>query len=166
MDYETQLRLQAYLDGELPEREEGEVAGLLSRDQEAAALAQELRNTREAMAGSEANLRLPESREFYWSKIKREIDRLETAAPESEPAASQLARWWRLLIPAAGVAVLGIVGLVSIRPGGAGEPGTETAIADPGAFTYHDYSAGTTVVWLSYPADNEVADNDEMGSLE
>ena len=41
----------------------------------------------------------------------------------------------------------------------------ETALADSGAFTYRDYSAGTTLVWLSYPADNEVAENDELGTV-
>jgi hypothetical protein len=29
----------------------------------------------------------------------------------------------------------------------------EFALADAGAFTYRDYSAGTTLVWFSYPAD-------------
>ena len=42
----------------------------------------------------------------------------------------------------------------------------ETALADSGTFTYRDYSAGTTLVWLSYPADTEVAENDEMGTVE
>jgi len=41
----------------------------------------------------------------------------------------------------------------------------ETALADAGAFTYRDYSAGTTLVWLSYPADTEVAENDNMGAV-
>ena len=33
----------------------------------------------------------------------------------------------------------------------------ETAMTDSGAFTYRDYDAGTTLIWLSYPSDNEVA---------
>ena len=39
----------------------------------------------------------------------------------------------------------------------------ETALADSGAFTYHDYSAGATLVWLSYPAEDEVADRRRDG---
>ena len=42
----------------------------------------------------------------------------------------------------------------------------ETALADAGAFTYRDYAAGTTLVWLSYPAENELADDDEMGTID
>ena len=44
--------------------------------------------------------------------------------------------------------------------------GIETALADAGAFTYRDYSAGATLVWLTYPAENEVADDDETGRIE
>ena len=45
MDYDAQLKLQAFLDGELPEAEASEVAKWLARDREAAALLEELRNT-------------------------------------------------------------------------------------------------------------------------
>ena len=85
MDYNAQLKLQAFLDGELPEAEASEVANWLARDREAAALLEELRNTRSALAGFEAEVRLPESREFFWSKIEREIQRLETPAPKPAP---------------------------------------------------------------------------------
>lgn len=167
MDYEAKLRLQAYLDGELPQQEAGEVARLLANDQEAAALLGELRSTREAMAGGEAGLRLPESREFYWSKLKREIERLDSPAPEPERSAPFFARLGRFLVPATALALLAMVGLVSIRQGSSPLiPGMQTTLEDSGALTYHDYSAGTTLVWLTYPADNEVAENDEMGTLE
>ena len=43
---------------------------------------------------------------------------------------------------------------------------TETALADPGAFTYRDYASGTTLVWLSYPAENELADDQEAYTVE
>jgi hypothetical protein len=29
----------------------------------------------------------------------------------------------------------------------------ESSLADTGAFTYRDFSTGTTLVWLSYPAE-------------
>ena len=85
MDYDAQLKLQAFLDGELPEAEASEVANWLARDREAAALLEELRNTRDALAGFEAGIQLPESREFFWSKVQREIQRLETPAPRARP---------------------------------------------------------------------------------
>ena len=62
MKQELQLKLQAYLDGELPEGEAREVAGLLAQDAEARALLAELKNTRAALAGFEADIKLPESR--------------------------------------------------------------------------------------------------------
>ena len=169
MDYNAQLKLQALLDGELPEAEASEVAKWLARDREAAALLEELRNTHAALAGFEAEVRLPESREFFWSKVEREIQRLETPAPQPAPVPvfAWLRRW---LVPASAVAVVLIAGLVLTRPTGPSGHTTaaeiETALADAGAFTYRDYSAGTTLVWLSYPADKEAAEIDEMGTFE
>ena len=76
------MRLQAYLDGELPDSEAREAASLLAQDAEARALLAELKNTSAAMAGFELDIKLPESREFYWSKIEREIER---QSPMIEP---------------------------------------------------------------------------------
>ena len=163
MDNNAQLKLQAWLDGELPEAEAREVANRLAQDREAAALAEELRNTGSALAGFEADVRLPESREFFWSKIEREIARQEAPAPDPAPRESYLTLFRRFLVPASAVAFVLIAGLVLIRPmGPSGRPAAaeiETALADAGAFTYRDYSAGTTLVWVSYPADNEVAES-------
>jgi len=96
MDYDVQLKVQAWLDGELPEAEAREIAEWLATDREAAALAGELRNTRQALAGHEAEIRLPESREFFWSKIEREIQRREDLARPTRQE-SFLARLRRFL---------------------------------------------------------------------
>ena len=168
MDFDAQLKLQALLDDELPKAEANEVTQWLARDPEAAALSQELRNTRQALAGFEASVQLPESREFFWSKVQRDIERLETQAtkPVSAPLSSL---WRRLLVPASALALVVVAGVVLTRPGPTGvTPAAEieTALADSGAFTYRDYSSGATLVWLSYPAEAEVADDDEMGTVE
>ncbi len=164
MEYQDQLKLQAYLDGELPEAEARSVSNWLAQDREAAALLAELRNTREALTGFELEVRLPESREFFGSKIQRQIERQE--APATDPIqVPWLERLRRYLMPAAAVALLGVAAL-TILPRGSGLHGVETALEDSGAFTYHDDSAGATLVWLSYPADSEVAEDDELGSLE
>ena len=163
MDLDSQLKLQASLDGELPEAEAREVANWLARDREAAALHTELRNTRQALAGFEVGVELPESREFFWSKIQREIHRLEPAelAPRPVP---WFARLRRVLVPVAGVAFLLVAGLLTLNP--AGQPASEMETADSGAFTYRDDAAGTTLVWLSYPAESEVANNSELDTIE
>src|SRR6185369_4424628 len=85
MEYQNQLKLQSYLDEELPEDEAREVANWLARDQEAVALLTELRQTRQAVTGFEDGIRLPESREFFWSKIEREIQRQEAHTKEQAP---------------------------------------------------------------------------------
>jgi anti-sigma factor RsiW len=156
MDYDSQLKLQAYLDGELSEAEGREVANWLAKDQGAVALMGELRNTRKALTAFEAGTRLPESREFYWSKIEREIRRLEPEPARERP--SLVAAWRRFLVPAGAVAALVIAALVAniqVSQSSA----LEASSADPGAFTYRDYASGTTLVWLSYPAENDVARN-------
>ena len=168
MDYKVQLKLQAFLDGELPEAEASKVANWIAGDGQASALLEELRHTQKALAGFEAGIRLPESREFFWSKIEREIQRLEAPAPKAARM-SFFALWRRFLVPASALALVFVAGVVLTRPTGpAGRTAVaeiETALADSGAFTYRDYSAGTTLVWLSYPADNEVAENDELGTF-
>jgi anti-sigma factor RsiW len=164
MEYEAQLKLQAYLDGELPEAEARAVANQLARDEEVTALLGELRQTRKAVAGFEDGMRLPESREFYWSKIQRQIEKLEAPTLQPVRAPSWFARLRYLLVPTAGLALIALIAYLG-SPFGTHVPGMETALADSGAFTYHDFSAGTTLVWLSYPAENESAGGEELGSL-
>jgi negative regulator of sigma E activity len=169
IEHRDQLRIQAFLDGELPEDEVREIAERVNRDQELAALMAELRQTRDFLTGAELDLKVPETREFYWSKIQREIRRQEAAmAPTPGPAVGRFAWLRRLLVPASGIGLAALVCLLVIQgnPPTNSKGGMETALADSGAFTYHDYSAGATLVWLSYPADNEVADTDELGTLE
>ena len=162
MDFDTQLKLQAFLDGELPDGEAREVASWLDRDAEATALLNELRNTRKAIKGSEANVQLPESREFFWSKIEREIQRLEPVRA-TVPKISLFERLRRLLMPMGAVAALVLAGLFTYHQLGVdGRPhSTETDLAMAGTegFTYRDYSAGMTLVWLPFPAENDLAQN-------
>jgi anti-sigma factor RsiW len=164
MQEQEQLKLQSYLDGELSESEAREVAGWLARDREAVALLSELKNTRQALAESklEIAITLPESRDFYWSKIRREIERLEDIEQqEPAPAPSLIQRLSRWLVPAGALAGLIIAAMLALQPGAPAQRVGETALADAGAFTYHDYDNGATLVWLSYPADNEQASSDE-----
>ena len=161
MNQDLQLKLQAYVDGELPDSEARAVSELLAQDTEGRELIAELKNTRNALAIFEAETKLPEGRDFYWSKIKREIQRLEKPERAVTPV-SLFAAWRRFLIPASAVAALVIgVLIVGRQVGNDGifrAPETETTFADSGAFTYRDYASGMTLVWLSYPAENDFAE--------
>jgi anti-sigma factor RsiW len=169
MDWEAQLKLQAFLDGELPAAEAREVADKLARDPEAAALLAELRQIRAALQGFEADIRLPESREFFWSKIERETRRSEKPLPVVR-SVSWAVRLRRLLAPCTVMALLVIAGMMVTRHHGSSlltsAPDMETALADPGAFTYRDYTSGTTLVWLSYPAENDLAIHQQASTVE
>lgn len=165
MNIEFQLKLQAYLDGELSAQETGEVEALLAKDGEGRALLTELRQTSGALAGFEKEIKLPESRDFYWSKIRREIERTET---QNAPRPSAVPLWRRILIPAGTFAALVIAGWITMQqlPGDNGAPQVETFLADSGAMTYRDQVERTTVVWLSYPAENDFADTDSGDTLD
>jgi anti-sigma factor RsiW len=156
MTEEQQLKLQAFLDGELPEPEAREVAALVARDREATDLLKELRHTRQALKESAQDVKLPESREFYWSKIQREIERLEPA-PAAAGSVPFIARLRRFLVPAGAVAAAAIIAVVAGLQTGilhtAAGPDTESDVADSGTFTYNDDANGTTLVWLSFPAE-------------
>ena len=172
MTKEQQLKLQAFLDGELPEREAREILAWTQRDSAAADLLAELKNTRAAMAKSEPHLSVPESREFFWSKIEREIQRLEPQTI-SAPKISIFTTLRRLLLPASAVATLVIAGLIAHFEFPNNAPKAvvetvadtdtttvETTLANSDATTYRDASEGTTLVWFS-SADDSPAQNEK-----
>lgn len=168
MTDEKQLKLQAFLDGELSEKDAQDVASWLAADADATALLGELRNTRHALANFDPDLKLPESREFYWSKIQREIQRREPeAAPAPARSVSFLGLLRRLLMPVAAMAVLAIAGVLAYHELSPGAPPihVKAMLADAGAFTYRDQSQGMTVIWLSYPAQKKIAENGSADTL-
>ena len=148
MNLDDQLKLQSYLDGELGGDDHEEVAAWLARDAGARALLSELQNTRSALAGNEAELKLPETREFYWSKIQRQIER-ECRKAEARPAAASWMRWLRYATPLVGAATLVAMLTISSRqlPGVmSGETETSDQMT---AFTFRSQSDPMTVVWLA-----------------
>ncbi|HVU99764.1 MAG TPA: hypothetical protein VHH88_00280 [Verrucomicrobiae bacterium] len=165
MDYKDQLKLQALLDGELDEREAPGIAGLLARDAQAARLHEELRATREALSQAsletEAVLRLPESRDFFWSKVRRQIEAETRARPQTEHDGSWLTAWRRLLIPAGAIVALLLAALVTVGPRPFSSPASSESEASyddsSDVFTYHDYNTQATLVWVTYPAEDDSA---------
>lgn len=158
MNEATQLEVQAYLDGELSARQRRQVEARLAADAGARALLDALGATRRALAEGEPAPAVPETREFYWSRIQREIQRQESAGTRRAP--SFVLTWWRrLLLPTAGLAVLaltfGVTGLHGLRPGGAN---VEVSFPDADVLTYRDHANGLTLVWLSYPGEDQGTD--------
>lgn len=168
MKEDLQLKLQAYLDGELSASEAKSVTSWLAKDAAARHLFVELTNTRAALLSHEPDIKLPESREFYWSKIRRQIDREETVAPAVKTI-SIMERIRRLLVPASAVAAM-MIGLMVIQnqlgQGGYAAFEASGVHEDSETFTYRDYESGTTLVWLSYPAENEFAETDTDDTLD
>jgi anti-sigma factor RsiW len=82
MTDETRLRVQAWLDGELPAAEAAAVSALVEADAEAADAVRELRWVRSWLAAGELPRALPESREFFWSKVERAIEPRSSGKPE------------------------------------------------------------------------------------
>jgi anti-sigma factor RsiW len=160
MNEEQQLRLQAYLDGELPEREARETAAWVESDPAAASLLAGLKAIRQVLAESEPAATLPESREFFWSKIARDIE-----APDRAVSGNSGFRWQHLLWPVGAMALcLGVVMLqnpfarspepaIALIIPDADTPIVEAVQPGSDATTYRDETDGTTLVWFSM-ADN------------
>lgn len=176
MNEETQLKLLAYVDGELPANEKSGIEALIAKDSEAADLVAELRWSHEAMTGTEVELKVPESRDFYWSKISRQI---EFEGKQAERSASSLSdKWWyKMLIPTAGVAAIALVLTFTARPpvsqdgtGAAAPTTSEPVFEDANVYEYYDEQEKMSVIWVTTDDSNELdspkrdplADDDQL----
>jgi anti-sigma factor RsiW len=147
------LDLQAYVDGELPPERRAQVEAALSADADARELVAGLRNLSGLIRANEPELKVPASREFYWSQIQRQIDAAEKQSrEEAVPAASALG-WLRWLVPALGVATVAVV--VSLRPGKTPDTNVTLAAANVDSFQadsssvmFRSESDGVTVHWI------------------
>jgi anti-sigma-K factor RskA len=163
MSMETGIKLQAFLDGELTGREAKEVAALIEKDADAKALLSELQTTKSWLAANEPEFRLPESREFYWSKIEREISALETASAEAgTPSWMMFLR--RHLAAIGGTAVAAAVVLfvalqMQIVPGEMFEE-IDNPLDESSSFSFRSESQQMTLVWISNPAVEAEAEAD------
>ena len=151
MNSDKLLKIQACLDGELTAAEEREVRAWIAQDAEAGALYRELEATSALLRGNELAVRVPDSREFYWSQIERQLPKDEAAS--RSPAALSPARWLRLFAPVAGAALLAAVAVVSLKQ--PEKPASshyvqeiESAVEEASAITFHSEKAGMTVVWI------------------
>lgn len=150
MNRESALKVQAYVDGELSPRERAKTERLLQRDPSAQALASELKSTQQLLAANQPVYPLPEPKDFFWSKVAREIDRA-SAAPQV-PARWAAPAWLRWTIPAAACALIASLFLLAKFPRPApldrSAPDAEVAIADKSGFAFNSETDGMSVVWV------------------
>ncbi len=174
MDREIQLNLQAYLDGELPERKARRLAEWIATDKEAQALLAELRMVKASLAGNEPAVQVSESRELYWSKIERAILRAEQAKGTRDEVPWWVA-WRRFLAPAAAVALVAGVSVFTVKlinPAGADDPlryldVVENLSEHTESFAFRSQSENMFVVWIhdreeSTPSDWESEPVEDM----
>ncbi len=166
----SQLKLQAYLDGELTAAEAAQVADWLATDADAAALLAELQSVKTVLAGSETICKLPETREFFWSKIQREIERQEAAETVPVRKLSWLAWLQRHVMPVSGAALVScLVVIMALHSFGSSTEFGEMEVASDqmGAYTFRDQQAQMTMVWFyDQNDDSQFTEDSSVASVE
>jgi len=156
---ETELNVQALVDGELTGREAEELRRRLESDAELKALHTRLTAMRGLMVNSELPRTLPESGDFHWSKIAQAIEREERQVDrttKSSMSAKWLLRW---VVPLAGVVCLVLVLTMKqtappdldILLGSDYE--LELSVDDLDVMTFNTGDDAMSIVWLDYAID-------------
>lgn len=154
MNFEDQLNIQAYADGELSGAAAAKIEQRLAADPEARRLLRELNHTKQALASGEPEYKLPESREFFWSKLERDIRR-QTPSAVRPGLMDAIAAWaHRHLAPlATATAVFAAVLILAASRPWASRPvadyaEAESLMPDISLLTYRSQSDQMTVIWL------------------
>ena len=74
MNQENRLEIQAWLDGELPLQRAAQISNLVQSNDQAKALADELRVVQSTLKNGEIQTQVIDTRDFYWSQIELQID--------------------------------------------------------------------------------------------
>ena len=165
MNEEMQLDLQAYLDGELSSKDAREVAARIESDPEVRALHTELQQTSALLKGNEIDRRLPQTREFFWSQIERQISREEQHVTASVP-------WWLEFLRrhvgavsgvgvAAALVILGAVQL-NLVSGDLLEE-IDNPLDETTSFSFRSESQKMTIVWIANPSSKKAEDEPDPG---
>lgn len=164
MNAEFKLKLQACLDGELSTRDARDVEAQLQAAPEARALQAELQSTRALLRGNEPAYTLPESGDFYWSKIERAIRAADEAAGRrSHPfSLGWLFRHWPQLSGAVAGAALLLFAAAQFhwfsRPGW---EDIENPLAETGTFWFRSEPDRMTLVWVYDQAEEHQEEDPE-----
>jgi anti-sigma factor RsiW len=164
MKFDQELKIQAYLDNELSARERRQVEELLAADNQAQALLGELKMTRAALSGNDPEVKLPETREFYWSQIQRRIEAAQPA--EAAAQAPFWLAWRRYFAPIAGVAIVAVLAIFSVRVADVADDANfhlaevENLSEHTSSMSFRSQSENMFVVWVS-PKDQAAEEETE-----
>lgn len=156
MNWEQQLEVQAWVDGELSPADASRVAALVNADPQAMSLAEELRMTKSFVSANEPEIKLAETRDFYWSQIRRQIEISEAVSAPAAGFSWQLL-WRRIATPVTGLALVAVLALGSFnllrQPGLDALPGSqivevEDLSEDINSISYHSQSENMFVVYV------------------
>ena len=154
MDRERTIRIQAYADGALPAQECREVEQWLAQDAEARALLESFRQLKSLVAANEPAPKLPESREFYWSRLEREIAKSAATATREGRERKVDRGWvaWWAPFAAVTVVALGITWLFQLAAFRGSQTSEEQSLAsavdEDNTITFYSPEAKMTVVWV------------------
>lgn len=148
MKTETCLEIQAYVDGELDAARRATVESLCSTDPAARRLLEDLASFRDCVQGHEPEFSVPETREFYWSQIQRQLK------SPAAPAPAQISPWlnWvRWLVPVAGLAAVAyLIALPrSEAPASRTLASVSPASMEASSVVYRSEADGVTVHWIN-----------------
>ena len=105
-----------------------------------------------ALAAGELESKVPESHQFYWGKIQRQIERAESGG--TQPTSDWLGVWRRLLAPVAGVVLIAFLTVYSFKMYEGGEESrrhlavVENLSEHTGAYSFRSQSEKMFVVWV------------------
>jgi len=119
MKDEKILKLQAWLDGQIPDHESARIAEWAETDPEARELVEELRRVKVLLQVGEKPLKVEDSREFYWDQINRRIDATDVEKPQTESGGPTTWMEWcrQWLVPVGGLAAIVLmIATVDIQP--------------------------------------------------
>ncbi len=163
MDYQTQLKIQAYVDGELSGADMRQIADLVTRDADAQALYEELSMTRSVISANETPVLMPESGDFFWSKVSKEIGRLEEPVAVSRFAPRTLLRW---LLPVGGFAALAIAVTLSLHNTAPTIDETENTLEEASVVSFRSQAEKMSVVWVQTDGDSPFTSEEHDGKNE
>ena len=156
---ETELRVQALVDGEITGREAEELRACIEGDDALRELHARLTAVRGLMAGAELPRTLPEPGDFHWSQIAQAIEREDRETKRLArpvPRANWLLRW---VMPLAGAACL--VLLLTLQLNAPPDLGIllgsdhelELSADEIDVMTFNTGDDAMSIVWLDYAID-------------